>query len=75
MRTSSRGQLRIFLDYNIFYMKGNTVPTYLFVFFTLFGLTGCDLIGDIFEAGFWTATIIIILVVVLVIWLIRKFLR
>lgn len=35
-------------------------------------LTGCELVGDIFEAGMWTAVIIIVLVIVLVMWIVRK---
>ena len=37
-----------------------------------FTLTGCELIGDIFEAGMWTALIIIVLVVLLIGWIFRK---
>ena len=36
-------------------------------------LSSCDVIGDIFEAGMWTAVIIIVIVVLLVVWLLRKF--
>ncbi len=35
-------------------------------------LTGCELVGDIFEAGIWAGVIIVVLVVVLIFWLIRK---
>ena len=36
-------------------------------------LTGCELVGDIFQAGMVTMLIIIAVVVVLIIWLISKF--
>jgi hypothetical protein len=36
-------------------------------------LTSCELVGDIFKAGAYTAIIGIILVVVLVFWLISRF--
>ena len=36
-------------------------------------LTSCELVGDIFKAGAYTAIIGIILVVVLVIWLVSRF--
>jgi len=35
--------------------------------------SGCEVIGDIFQAGMWTMFIIIILVVALIFWIIRKF--
>jgi len=36
-------------------------------------LTSCELVGDIFKAGAYTAIIGIILVVVLIFWLISRF--
>lgn len=38
-------------------------------------MSSCDLIGGIFKAGMWTALIIIVLVIILVMWLIRKIRR
>lgn len=35
-------------------------------------LTGCDVIADIFKAGFYTAFILIALIAVLILWLIRR---
>ena len=43
------------------------------LFFILTVSTGMDVIGDIFEAGLWVGVILVVLVIVLVIWLIRKF--
>lgn len=37
-----------------------------------FLLTGCELVGDIFEFGVWVGVIGIALVVFLVLWIIRK---
>ncbi|MBD1398164.1 hypothetical protein H9Q13_13400 [Pontibacter sp. JH31] len=53
------------------------IRLYLPVLFVLMGLTlgSCDLIGDIFEAGMWTAVIIIVIIVLLVGWLFRKLRR
>lgn len=49
--------------------------TQLLVFVLLAGLlTGCDFIGDIFEAGVWAGVIIVVLVIVLIFWLIKKLL-
>ncbi|MBA2329763.1 MAG: hypothetical protein ACR2KB_07225 [Chitinophagaceae bacterium] len=36
-------------------------------------LTSCEVIGDIFKAGFWTAIIVIVLIVIIIIWLVSKF--
>jgi hypothetical protein len=35
-------------------------------------LTGCELVGDIFEAGMFVGIFIVVIVVVLIIWLLRK---
>lgn len=38
-------------------------------------LTGCEVIGDIFEAGMWVGIIIVVAVIALILWLISKFRR
>ncbi|WP_347157368.1 hypothetical protein [Pontibacter chitinilyticus] len=43
----------------------------LFILFT-FSLSSCEAIGDIFQAGMWTAVIVIVIVVLIVIWIFRK---
>ena len=35
-------------------------------------LSGCELAGDIFEAGAWTGIIIVVVIVALVLWLLGK---
>jgi predicted lysophospholipase L1 biosynthesis ABC-type transport system permease subunit len=35
-------------------------------------MSGCELIGDIFQAGMWFAFIIVAIVIVLILWIIRK---
>lgn len=40
-----------------------------------FTMSSCELVGDIFEAGMWTALIIIVLIVLLISWIFRKFRR
>ena len=37
-----------------------------------FTLSSCEVIGDIFEAGMWTALIIIIIIVLIIVWIFRK---
>lgn len=38
-------------------------------------LTSCEVIGGIFKAGVWTGLLIVAVVIVLVIWLISKFMK
>ncbi|WP_266203387.1 hypothetical protein [Pontibacter kalidii] len=53
------------------------IKPYLMVVLVLltFTMSSCEVIGDIFEAGMWAALIIIVLIVLLVTWLFRKFRR
>lgn len=51
----------------------NNAKLSLFLFVILaFSLTGCDAIVGIFEAGFWTGIILVILVVLLIVYLVRR---
>ncbi|AMM51193.1 hypothetical protein TH61_08395 [Rufibacter sp. DG15C] len=54
-----------------------TLKAYLFSLLLVMSLTlsSCEVIGDIFEAGMWTAVIIIVLIVLLIGWLFRKLRR
>ena len=49
------------------------LPKILLLLAVLFTATSCELVGDIFEAGMWAALIIIVLIVLLVVWIFRKF--
>lgn len=55
-------------------MRHVSLSSLFFTFFIMLGLTSCDLAGDIFEAGAWTAIIGIVLVIAVIVWLIRKIL-
>lgn len=45
----------------------------LFLFITLSVLlSSCDFIGNVFETGVWVGVIIVVLVIIGIIWLIRK---
>jgi hypothetical protein len=35
-------------------------------------LTSCEVVGGIFKAGFWTAIIVIVIVVALILWLVGR---
>jgi hypothetical protein len=41
----------------------------------LFTLTGCELVGDIFSAGFYTGLFVFILVIAIVIFIVAKIRR
>ena len=48
---------------------------------TLYGLavamtlSSCEVIGDIFKAGIWAGIILVVLVVAVILWLVRKMRR
>lgn len=45
---------------------------WLLVLATAMTLTSCEVVGGIFKAGFWTAIIIIVIVVALILWLVGR---
>jgi hypothetical protein len=42
-------------------------------FFTVTLLSSCEVIGDIFQAGFYSAIFVVIALVAVVIWIMRSF--
>lgn len=38
-------------------------------------LSSCELVGDIFEAGFWAAIIVVIVVIAIIVWIFNRFRR
>ena len=53
-------------------MKKSISPLLSFLLIMSVMLSGCEVIGGIFKAGMWTATIIIVLIIAIVIWIISK---
>ncbi|MHC2990915.1 hypothetical protein OB13_04705 [Pontibacter sp. HJ8] len=55
----------------------NSLRLYLSVLFVVMAVTlsSCEVIGDIFEAGMWTAVVIIVLIVLIIGWIFRKLRR
>lgn len=45
---------------------------FLFLLLMMFTLTSCELIGDIFSAGFYTALFLVFLVVAIIIFIVMK---
>ena len=44
----------------------------LALLFSALALAGCELVGDIFQAGVWVGALLVIGVVAVVIWLVSK---
>lgn len=44
----------------------------LLIFFLSLVLTSCELIGDIFQAGLVVGIIVVVIILALIIWLLRK---
>ena len=38
----------------------------------LLGLSGCELLGDIFQAGVWVGVILVVGVIALIVWLVSR---
>lgn len=49
--------------------------TYVTALFVISILSGCEVIGDIFKAGAYTAIIGVVIVIAIIIWVISKFRR
>ncbi|MDB5121446.1 MAG: hypothetical protein JWN56_2664 [Sphingobacteriales bacterium] len=47
--------------------------TYVTALFIISILSGCEVIGDIFKAGAYTALIGVVIVIAIIIWVISKF--
>jgi hypothetical protein len=41
----------------------------------MISLSSCEVVGGIFKAGVWTGLLIVAVVIILVIWLISKFMK
>lgn len=48
------------------------LPLVILSLLLTFTLSGCDLVGDVLEFGFWAMLIVVILVVALVVWILKK---
>ena len=51
-------------------MKSINLLVLLFLSTTIF--SSCELVGDIFQAGMWIGVIIVVAIIALVLWLLRK---
>ena len=53
-------------------VRSNLARVSFLLLFAMTFLTGCEMIGDIFQAGVWVGVIVVVLIVGLVLWLIGK---
>lgn len=53
-------------------MKRISILPIIAMFSVLLSLSSCELIADIFYAGIWVGVILVIAIVAIIIWLIRK---
>ena len=51
-------------------MKHNS---FLLLLLVLLSLTGCEVIGGIFKAGVWVGILVVVLMLIGVFWIMRKF--
>lgn len=48
------------------------LPLLLLLMLVTLSVSGCDLVGDVLEFGFWALLITFVLVVALVVWIFKK---
>jgi hypothetical protein len=48
---------------------------WIFALALILFLSSCEIIGDILEVGVWLGIILVVLVVALILWIVRKFRR
>ena len=44
----------------------------LFAVFSILGLSGCEIIGDIFQAGVWVGIVLVLGVFALIVWIVSS---
>lgn len=52
-----------------------SLQVFALIILTATMLTSCEVIGDIFQAGMWVGVIIVVAIIALVLWLLRKIRR
>ena len=50
----------------------NQAITFTLLLLSAMMLAGCELVGDIFEAGVWVGIILVVLIIGLVVWVFSK---
>lgn len=53
----------------------NSITLIVLLLASSFLLSGCEALGNIFQAGMWVGVIVVVLIIALVLWLIGKMRR
>lgn len=53
-------------------MKKTNLPVLATLMVILFTASSCEVIGGIFKAGFWSAIILIVVIVGIILWLVGR---
>jgi uncharacterized membrane protein YkvI len=48
------------------------LPLFLVLVITVVSFAGCQVIGDIFKAGFWAGVILVVIILAIVLWIVAK---
>ncbi|HET7274743.1 MAG TPA: hypothetical protein VFI91_06160 [Longimicrobiaceae bacterium] len=48
------------------------LPLMVLLLLIAVGVSGCELVGDVLEFGFWVILIVIILIIALLVWIFKK---
>ena len=48
------------------------LPARLILLFLAVTVSGCEVIGDIFQAGLWAGVLLVFLVIALIVWIMNK---
>jgi len=56
-------------------MKKRQIPLYVLILTMTIAMSSCELVGDIFKAGFWSAFILIGLVIAVIIFIASRMRR
>jgi hypothetical protein len=68
-----KNKLKIYHQINHLVMdKFNVRTALVLMLVTAISLTGCEVIEGIFKAGVWVGVIIVVVIIALIFWLIRK---
>jgi hypothetical protein len=51
----------------------NQIPKIILLLAVLFSVAGCELVGDIFEAGMSVGIFLVILIIAIIVWIISRF--
>jgi uncharacterized membrane protein YkvI len=69
---AAAGRVELKLTYHTGGLQMDRTLAFTLLVISTVMLAGCELVGDIFEAGVWVGVILVILIVGLVVWLFAR---